>query len=128
MNRYVIDLPDSPYLTPNSRAHWTKRASCARVWREKTAWLAVHHKIPALGHALVALEMHPKDRRRRDADNLVSGVLKHCLDGLVDAGVIPDDTPEHVTSSMPTIVHPGPSRDRHRWVLVIEGYEVPDAA
>ena len=119
---WVLELPDAPYLTPNSRAHWTQRSRYGRAWRDTTSLLARAQKIPPHAHVHVALEMHPRDRRRRDADNLVSGVLKHVLDGLVDAAVIPDDTPEHVTSVMPTIVTPGGTRKGpHVWFVYVSG-------
>lgn len=116
---YVLELPDAPFLTPNSRAHWSKRSRYGRAWRDTTKVLAIASRLPTCQHVHVALEMHPRDRRRRDADNLVSGVLKHVLDGLVDAGVIPDDTPHHVTAAMPRIVPPeGALRPRaHRWLV-----------
>lgn len=125
MRTWTLDLPDQPYITANSRAHWSKRSACAAGWRDATALLARQAKVPELGRVYVTLTMVAKDRRRRDADNLVSGVLKHCLDGLVDAGVIPDDTPEHVDGSLPRIVHQGP-RPAHRWLLDIRPLEATD--
>lgn len=118
MTTYVLDLPDRPYLTPNSRAHWSKRSAHGRAWRRTAQMLARSAQIPACDHATVALYMHAKDRRRRDEDNLVSGVLKHCIDGLVDAGVIPDDTPKHISWLPPRIVSPTDgTRRHHRWEL-----------
>lgn len=118
---YTLELPDAPYITPNSRAHWSKRSRYGRRWRDTTALIARASRIPGAQHATVALEMHPRDRRRRDADNLVSGVLKHVLDGLVDAGVIPDDTPAYVTAAMPRIVPPdSPRPGPHRWIVRID--------
>lgn len=115
---YVLDLPDQPFCTPNSRTHWAVRARCARDWRDTTAWLAKAKRIPPQDRIVVALTMQAKDRRRRDRDNLVSGVLKHCIDGLVDAGVVPDDSPEYVDARMPRIVT-CPERSSHGWVLTV---------
>ena len=44
-----------------------------------------------------------KDHRRRDADNLIA-TLKPFADGLVDAGLTPDDTPSFMTKHMPVII------------------------
>ncbi len=116
---WVLDLPPSDYFTPNSRVHWSKRARCARAWRTAVHMLALQAEIPAQDHVTVALEFFPPDRRRRDADNLVSGVLKHCLDGLVDAGVIVDDSPEFVTARMPVIRDVRDDRQA-MWLLTVE--------
>jgi Holliday junction resolvase RusA-like endonuclease len=43
-----------------------------------------------------------KDKRGRDIDNLI-GALKSTYDGLVDAGIVPDDTPEYMVRDMPEV-------------------------
>lgn len=48
------------------------------------------------------MEYLPRDRRRRDPSNLMP-TQKAVVDGLVDAGVVPDDCPPFVTEWMPTI-------------------------
>ena len=123
---WTLDLPDGEYLTPNSRAHWAKRQRCARAWREATAWLARAERIPRLDRVNVQLVMIPKDRRRRDEDNLTL-VQKWCIDGLVDAAVVPDDAPQHVRAEMPRIWTPDVELEAHRWVLYVE-QEAADAA
>jgi hypothetical protein len=69
----------------------------------------------------VGIEYVTGDNRRRDSDNLVSGVLKHVLDGLVDAGLVPDDTPDYVSWRPPVIVNRGngPKTDP-RWTVEVE--------
>lgn len=52
----------------------------------------------------VTLHYRPRDNRRRDADNLVP-TLKALCDGLVDAGLVPDDTPNYMHKHMP-VIHP----------------------
>ena len=42
------------------------------------------------------------DRRRRDPHNFAP-TLKHVIDGLVDAGLWPDDTPEYVRTLEPAL-------------------------
>ena len=59
----------------------------------------------------------PRDRLRRDQDNLVP-TLKPCIDGLVDAGVIPDDTPEYVSWR---VVIDLPDRNDPHLLLVVKG-------
>lgn len=117
--RWVLDLPNSPYVTPNSRHHWSVRSRKNRVWRSATALLARQARIPALDRIEVRLDYWPPDRRRRDADNLVSGVLKPCVDGLVDAGVVADDSPEFVRLAMPVIHEPRATR-QVLWLLYVD--------
>lgn len=109
-----------PPLTANQRLHYMERASRVRHLRATTALLMrdINRRRPPLetGHKLhVRLEYVPADRRRRDADNLVP-TLKAICDGLVDAGLVPDDTPEFMEKHMPTIGKPQRGL-KHRLVL-----------
>lgn len=118
-DQWTLDVPDAPYATPNSRLHAAKRGVMGAVWREATGWVALQQKVPkGMDRIRVQLVMLPKDAIRRDEDNLVSGVLKHMIDGLVDVGIVPDDTPQHVVAEMPRI-HAPAQRTTHRWLLTI---------
>jgi crossover junction endodeoxyribonuclease RusA len=68
----------------------------------------------------VTLIYAPRDKRRRDPLNLVAS-LKACEDGIVDAGVIPDDTPVYIESQMPLIDLPA-GKDAHLALLVERVY------
>lgn len=116
---WQLELPNSPYYSGNSRMHWRKKAELIRTWRHASAMLARAMKIPHLERAVVSLDLWPHDRRRRDPDNLVPGVLKPAVDGLVDAGVVEDDAPEFVRLVMPVIHAPLPSRIV-TWHLTVE--------
>lgn len=118
---WVLDLPDSPILTPNDRAHWSRRSECALVWRTAARLLAREARIPHLERVAVRLEHWPKDRRRKDPDRN-SLVAKWCLDGIVDAGVIDDDDAIHVTE-VALRMHPPRDDRKPLWLLTIE--EVP---
>jgi crossover junction endodeoxyribonuclease RusA len=101
--QWVLELPyTKPPLSLNDRMHWARKAKLARELRRWTRVLADAHNIPRLTHARVELHYHPRDRRRRDADNLYATV-KPCVDGLRDAGVIDDDDMAHVTHLQPVI-------------------------
>ena len=56
-------------------------------------------------------------RSTTHSDNLVP-TFKALVDGLVDAGVVPDDDDDHVERLMPTITAPG--RAAAPLVLVVE--------
>lgn len=115
---WTLVLPNSPFTSANDRHHWSKRAANSRTWRDTTCWLARAEQIGPQSAITVELHYWPKDRRRRDPDNLVSGVLKPCVDGLVDAGIVPDDAPPYVLIRMPRIMPPRPDR-QIRWELII---------
>lgn len=96
--------PDRP-INLNHRLHWSRRAATTRAWRH-AAFVAACQLGPPSARpreaSWVQLEIPVHDRRRRDPHNLTP-TLKACVDGLVDAGVWPDDTPEFVTTTEPFI-------------------------
>lgn len=80
-------------LSLNSRAHWAAKAKATKQWRTFAATRA--HNYPRLPFVDVTLTWIVADRRRRDEDNLYP-LLKALCDGLVDAGVVDDDTPDRM--------------------------------
>ncbi|QOH58941.1 hypothetical protein C6Y44_04080 [Rhodococcus rhodochrous] len=102
----------------NSRMHWSKSSRITKQIRT-TAWLlAKQSTIPTgCAHLTVGLHYRPKDRRRRDADNLLP-VLKAACDGLVDAGLVPDDTPDLMTKLMPVIHAVEKGRGGALWLTI----------
>lgn len=106
MTEWIIRLPYStPPLTLNGRQHWATKARGVREVRGTVATLAKVLHIPACQRIHIELHYVPRDGRRRDQDNLVA-TLKPCIDGLVDAGIVPDDSPEYVTWVPPVIDPP----------------------
>lgn len=100
-----VPLTPSDILNLNHRTHWAVEARLKKQWRDTVHLMCRSAKIPPCGHILVALHYAPAMSRRRDPDNLVAS-LKPACDGIVDAGVIPDDTSEFVTRDMPVIEAP----------------------
>ena len=94
-----FDYPRAP-LTSNQRLHWAHKAKITRQVREKAYLLA--RRIPELGKCRVTLTWFVSTQTRRDADNIVP-TLKAMCDGIVDAGVVPDDTPDLMDKLMPVI-------------------------
>lgn len=112
---WTIRLPyTKPPLSLNDRTHWRKKASITKAIRAHVAAAAA--VIPVCDRAAVTLYYVPRDARRRDADNLIP-ILKAACDGIVDAGVVPDDTPELMTKHMPIICAPDRS-DPHLYLIV----------
>jgi hypothetical protein len=86
----------------NSRSHWAKRNDEGRRtygirsdWRESGH---VHGMVDCSllkGSEKISIQFHFHHNRLIDLDNLCIG-MKPWVDGLVDAGVVPDDNPKHV--------------------------------
>lgn len=106
--------------TSNDRVHWRTRHRYSRIIRRAVATTARSLAIGPQEHIVVGLHYRPGDRRRRDAPNL-NASQKPAVDGLVDAGVVPDDTSRWVTELQPTIHdEPGP---RELWLSVEAGHD-----
>lgn len=116
---WTLELPFRTPLSLNDRMHWRVKAEHVKPWREAALVLARHQHIPPCQRIEVALFYTPVDNRARDPLNLVAS-LKPLEDGLVDAGVIPDDSAKYHTSVMPVITEKGPLRPgRNRLWLVV---------
>lgn len=82
-------------LNAERAQHWTRRAASTNEWRTAFFWLAKEQKISKLDQ--VAIEVYVESSNRRLADvGAAWPSVKAAIDGLTDAGVIPDDGPAHV--------------------------------
>lgn len=122
-----LDLPLTRPLSLNARQHWRVKAAGVAQLREGASWLAREARIPACGRIHVQLHYVPPDARRRDRDNLVA-TLKPVLDGLVDAGVVPDDTEVYVDWSPPIIDPPCKGEFVRRLYVVVRQVAAVGAA
>jgi crossover junction endodeoxyribonuclease RusA len=110
-----------PPLSLNDRGHWAKTDQHRKALRAWSCAAARKIGVPTgMGHITTRLHYRPPDRRRRDEDNLIA-TAKPLWDGLVDAGIVPDDTSEFMTKLMPRI-HPPAPEGPALW-LTIEGDE-----
>jgi crossover junction endodeoxyribonuclease RusA len=85
-------------LSMNDRMHWAQKAQFVRVWRTVTLGFvrASGFRFPSPPQpCFVRVTFPVRDNRRRDSDN-PAPTVKAIVDGLVDAGVWPDDSPEWV--------------------------------
>jgi crossover junction endodeoxyribonuclease RusA len=117
---WTLDLKRSRPMNLNERTHWRVKAIEVENLRRTAALACRAAKIPPLPKVEIELHYQPRDKRRRDPQNIVPD-RKAAEDGVVDAGVIPDDTPEFSVPLMP-IIHP-PNGSKGRVWLVIR--EVP---
>jgi len=115
---WTIRLPyATPPLSLNGRMHWAQKAEITRKLRGYvTATAGARLHVPRCQRINVTLVYVPRDGRRRDRDNLVA-TLKPCIDGLVDAGIVPDDSPEYVTWGPPEIAKPN-AKDPHLYLTI----------
>lgn len=104
-----------PPLTLNQRSHWAVKARRTAQIVDEVIVRCRAAKLPALTYATVTLHYSPPDNRRRDVDNLVP-TSKACLDGIVRAGALTDDSPEYVDHRMP-VIH-APSKPARLWLEV----------
>lgn len=121
MREWTIRLPwTRPPLSLNDRAHWTAKARATSAVRRTTADLLRVARIPALPACTIELHYAPRDARRRDIENFVA-TLKACADALMDAEIVPDDTPQYVSKPMPVLHEPTGRRAGLTWLIVREG-------
>lgn len=106
-------------LNEQRREHWRTHATRVKRFRTISAWLARQAKIPRVGRVSIEVHYVPVQARRRDPMNLVA-TLKPIEDGIVDAGVIPDDTPAYSVPTAPVIDEPSRRAQAEVYVLVRE--------
>lgn len=111
MREWTLELPMTKPLSLNGREHYRVKAKQVAEVRRAAHLLARAARVPACGRISVELHYAPRDRRRRDPLNLAA-TLKPVEDGIVDAKVVPDDTPEFVQPTMPVIDPPTGSAGR----------------
>jgi len=97
----------APLMNMNHRQHWSVRHRRTRAWRDATCWAALEQlgstpSARARPACFVAVVLPVPDLQRRDPSNLAL-TQKAIVDGLVKAGVWPDDTPEWVTTVEPVL-------------------------
>lgn len=120
MRQWAIELPFTKPMSLNDRMIWPVKQKITREWREAAQVLTKAAKVPPLGKCSVLLVYEPRDARTRDPLNLVQS-LKAVEDGIVKAGVVPDDNPKYVESRMPVILDKGAGHAHGRfWAVITE--------
>ena len=129
MTTHIVPLPwSAPPLTMNDRSHWLVKAKTTALIRNGTCVTVTGAHLPRdLPSITVEMVYRPRDKRRRDADNLVA-TFKACCDGIVDAGVVPDDTPDLMRKLMPRIVPAVKGMPGALWLEITETTEMGEVA
>lgn len=100
--KLTVELPlPARELSPNAHIHWREKHR-ATVAARKSSWYWFQRSLPkAWRHAPVLLDVIYRyatlqsGYRPRDVQNAIAA-LKPAIDGMVDAGVVPDDSWEWV--------------------------------
>jgi crossover junction endodeoxyribonuclease RusA len=116
---YSLEYPKRPWTTnfERSKNRWV-RANLTKEWRSAFMLLARQKKIPKLNQIEIEVEVWLKGGRLQDVA-ACNPAVKAAIDGLVDAGVIEDDSPEYLKS----IKFYAPQRGRNSLVLHIKEVE-----
>lgn len=84
-------------LNKERTLHHYSRAKLVKEWREATAVVAEAKKVPkGLKTIEISFTPHRRDKRGRADTGGHFPVVKACIDGLVDSGIISDDGPDVV--------------------------------
>jgi crossover junction endodeoxyribonuclease RusA len=122
--RLLIELPpDLPLLNANDRIHYRSRARITKEIRSAAKEAVQHVPFTRFGEVKVRCIFRAPDNRRRDVSNLYPS-FKCALDGLVDAGLLKDDSDRYVKEF--TIIR-GENLSK-RSQLIIEVEELCDSA
>ena len=105
----ILELGAAPApplsLNEERRLHWQARRRRTDPWRDLTILTARQARLAravAATPATVTVVIPVRDNRRRDPSNYLP-VVKACIDGLVHAGVWPDDDPRYVKVNEPIL-------------------------
>ena len=90
-------LPDKD-LSPNKRLHHRALAPIKRAAKDEMGWRVKEQGVPKepMQKARIDITFVASDKRRRDLDNLFSS-MKAYIDGLVEVGLLWDDSADRVT-------------------------------
>ena len=91
--RVVVLEPPCAFLNANDRLHYRTRNDRTQAWRSLTA-IAARGGL-RYGRAHIVILYRFPNNLRREVSNL-QPTSKAICDGLVDAGLIPDDDDRHV--------------------------------
>lgn len=83
------------WLNSNDRLHHMARARLTKYWRDLATVKGRQVSVPHLQRAHIVVTFHKPTKRIYDPANLYP-TAKACVDGLVTAGLLPDDNYRHL--------------------------------
>lgn len=94
---WVLRYDARPLTVNQERAgHWRAHRAATREWRQTFHLLAIAEKVPHLEACTIDVVVIRKDRRAAPDPGGVLPAAKAAIDGLVDAGVLDDDSDRYV--------------------------------
>lgn len=116
-NKLTIAGPRAMFITANDRHHWHKKADLTRTLRYRANLEARTRLTPTKGPVHVYAEIgYPPRATKADPDNY-QPTVKALIDGIVDAGILPDDDSKHVVST--TYTRARKATKPGQWVITI---------
>jgi hypothetical protein len=107
------------------RSHHMKIANMTEEWRGVFHFLALEAKVPTLDEITVIVRHELKNKAHMPDIGACMPSAKAAIDGLIDAGVIDDDDPEHLVA---LTLEPPKVTGRHALVLEISEVLDPSSA
>ena len=113
-----FDYPRNPIPLNGSHGKWQTHWRKTQNVRTVAARFAQLAGIPALGRCRAQLTWYVLTKTHRDVENLAY-TLKSMCDGLVTAGVVPDDTPDLMDKPMPRIIRVDRMKHGSAWMELV---------
>lgn len=112
--------PKTKLINANQTLHFRRKAEMVKIIRNAAWTMARHSSIPALQRAHVYFVVHPDTAvKRRDPGNWAPSA-KAAVDGLVDAGVLPDDDSTRLIGPDPRIGQPVKGSQLVLWITDLD--------
>lgn len=95
---WTLTIPaPTAWISLNHRMHWAAKAKLTKSWRLATSLAARNADLPkGLAHVHITATVTKPTRRAFDVHNLL-GTFKAQIDGLVDHGLVADDSTKYLT-------------------------------
>lgn len=119
----TIPISDTEWLTANGRYHWAEKAKRTKALRAKTRLLARQLTPCTSPVHVTAFVAYPRGGRV-DVHNAMPSV-KPCIDGLVDAGILVDDSTTYLLGPDMRVDIPTKTKGLHELRLVITPQHTP---
>ena len=102
MREVVLTWPEAPvFMNAAAKMHWAKRNRIISEWRTLFGTLALAYRNTPFEKCHIEVVCERRNRRHLPDAAASEFTSKAAIDGIVDAGLLPDDNPNHVLS----IVH-----------------------
>jgi len=95
LNEIINEAKRMGWRAGRKGSRWSGYARMKRRWTNEVVLAVRKAKLKPVRKAFLTFIWH-EPNRKRDPDNVAAGGRKFILDGLVRAGILPDDTKAHV--------------------------------